>query len=515
MNAFNLLILDDEALIRQGLMARIRRMGFSEFSLLEADSAVAALARMRETPVHAAIVDICMPGQSGLQFIADAKRIRPGMEFVLLSGFSEFSYAQQAISLGVRAYLCKPVSNAILQQTLTELLHQLSAATPASQDARIAAELDGLFAKDGRGVLLPLPALSAHCPQLLDRRHSTALGLLHLEQPGAAGANENAAALLPLVREVLGSGWAFSCPRRQERLYLLFYADQPETLSAEIGRFFDRLLQRMQQAGMERTLFLGCSKPAPRLHPLMAEEAGAALLQRHFRGRSALCFYEAALQTRPQGLPSAELEMLRRELLRGSRGRIQQRLEALFSESLFAGKDLAYLNRLWVSVLQLMLSAFPQLDSGAVNHLLLQLSSFEAYAARDQILSALMRLVDQGLGPSSARNVEDRVDGLVRYIQEHYNEEIVIQALADDYGMTPGYLASLFKKKTNKTIVQYITDLRLRRAKEYLEKTSLSVADIAQNVGFNESQYFSRVFKKSVGVTPGQYRLLHAKKSGE
>ena len=161
-----------------------------------------------------------------------------------------------------------------------------------------------------------------------------------------------------------------------------------------------------------------------------------------------------------------------------------------------------------------MLNTFPRLDSGTVNHLLIQVSRFEAYAARDQIIAALMKLADQGLGPATAMEPEDKVDSLVRYIQAHYNEEISIQALADHYGMTPGYLSSLFKKKTNKTIVQYITDLRMKRAREYLEKSNLSIADIAQNVGFNEAQYFSRVFKKCVGVTPGQYRLVHRKKGG-
>lgn len=516
MSAFHLLILDDEALIRQGLMARIRRMGLSEFELLEADSAAAALALFQEMPIHAVLADICMPDQSGLQFIAAARKLQPETLFVVLSGFSEFAYAQEAISLGVRAYLCKPVSNAVLRQTLADLLHQLSGRDPEQrQDEAVAAELGRYFAQSGRGADGALPALSSRCPALLDRRHSVILGVLQIERSGfGGGQGGNASSVARLCRDEMQgrNGWVFACPQQQNRLYLPFFAAQPAALSPEISSFFEGLLRRCRQAGIEDMLFLGCSRPAPRLHSLMAEEASAALLQRRFRGQSALCFYEAAVHSRPQGLPNLELEILRREILRGSRSKIQQRLEELFSEDLFAGGELAYLNWLWVSVISLMLNTFPRLDRGTVNHLLIQVSRFEAYAARDQIIAALMNLADQGLSPATAMEAEDKVDSLVRYIQAHYNEEISIQSLADHYGMTPGYLSSLFKKKTKKTIVQYITDLRMKRAREYLEKSSLSMADIAQNVGFNEAQYFSRVFKKSVGITPGQYRLVHRKK---
>lgn len=77
--------------------------------------------------------------------------------------------------------------------------------------------------------------------------------------------------------------------------------------------------------------------------------------------------------------------------------------------------------------------------------------------------------------------------------------------------MTPNYFSSLFKKEIGQSTVNYITNLRISKAKELLEKTDKSVVGIAELIGYNDSNYFFRVFKKNAGVTPQQYRIIKSK----
>lgn len=94
----------------------------------------------------------------------------------------------------------------------------------------------------------------------------------------------------------------------------------------------------------------------------------------------------------------------------------------------------------------------------------------------------------------------------VQYIREHYNENIVINDLAERYGMSPNYFSSVFKKEVQQSTVNYITEIRMEKAKELLETSDLSVVDIAKKSGYEDSQYFFRVFKKHTGMTPLNYR---------
>ena len=111
-------------------------------------------------------------------------------------------------------------------------------------------------------------------------------------------------------------------------------------------------------------------------------------------------------------------------------------------------------------------------------------------------------------------NLESNVDATaknkmklaVKYITEHYNEDIAINDLAERFTMSPNYFSSVFKKETGQTTLNYIKELRLKKAKEYLVGSEKSVVDIAKEVGYEDSQYFFKVFKKATGQTPMQYR---------
>ena len=101
---------------------------------------------------------------------------------------------------------------------------------------------------------------------------------------------------------------------------------------------------------------------------------------------------------------------------------------------------------------------------------------------------------------------KDKIQLATQYIKKHYNENLSINGLAELYNMSPNYFSSVFKKELDQSAVNYITEVRMEKAREYLKDTDLSVIEIAENVGYEDSQYFFRVFKKTTGVTPLQYR---------
>ena len=103
-------------------------------------------------------------------------------------------------------------------------------------------------------------------------------------------------------------------------------------------------------------------------------------------------------------------------------------------------------------------------------------------------------------------NARNKIMLALQFIQENYNENIAINELAERYGMSPNYFSSVFKKELKQSTVNYITEFRIKKAREFLVETDKSVVEIAKKVGYEDSQYFFRVFKKSTGLTPLQYR---------
>lgn len=94
----------------------------------------------------------------------------------------------------------------------------------------------------------------------------------------------------------------------------------------------------------------------------------------------------------------------------------------------------------------------------------------------------------------------------IRYIKEHYTENISVAQVAANIGYSESYFGYAFKKKYKMSVSQYIRELQLAKAKDLLENTSFSVASVASYVGFDDSNYFSALFKKYFGLSPKEYR---------
>ena len=94
----------------------------------------------------------------------------------------------------------------------------------------------------------------------------------------------------------------------------------------------------------------------------------------------------------------------------------------------------------------------------------------------------------------------------IRYVKEHYTEDVSLSQLAKKYHFELSHFSRLFKKDTGKNYSEYVVELRMKLAKRYLLESELSVEEIAEKVGYNSSRHFRELFKKYIGVTPGEFR---------
>ncbi len=109
-----------------------------------------------------------------------------------------------------------------------------------------------------------------------------------------------------------------------------------------------------------------------------------------------------------------------------------------------------------------------------------------------------------------AKSAKDRTNGVIKiaknYIEENYQRQFTINEVAKQLAITPSHLMHLFKQKTGSTFGDYLTAFRMKKAIDLLANTELSIADIANLVGYQDSNYFSRIFKSNQGMTPSEFK---------
>ncbi len=93
-----------------------------------------------------------------------------------------------------------------------------------------------------------------------------------------------------------------------------------------------------------------------------------------------------------------------------------------------------------------------------------------------------------------------------KYIDENYAQPITLEDISREINVSPQYFSKLFKEETGKNFIDYLTGIRMEVAKELLSQGDLSIKEIGYRIGYNDPNYFSRIFKKTVGVTPTEYR---------
>jgi AraC family transcriptional regulator, transcriptional activator for feuABC-ybbA operon len=119
---------------------------------------------------------------------------------------------------------------------------------------------------------------------------------------------------------------------------------------------------------------------------------------------------------------------------------------------------------------------------------------------------SLFAVIDEIVRLESGISAGNGMEHIIQYMNEHYSDPLNRSQLAARAGWSPTYFSTLFKEQTGQSPIQYLNKLRIDRAKQLLRSTSMPITQIAADVGFTDSFYFARIFTKSTGFSPSEYR---------
>ncbi|HYH05260.1 MAG TPA: helix-turn-helix domain-containing protein, partial [Bacillota bacterium] len=108
--------------------------------------------------------------------------------------------------------------------------------------------------------------------------------------------------------------------------------------------------------------------------------------------------------------------------------------------------------------------------------------------------------------PENPKKDSRLIEALKDYLNSHYQEALTLSKIAETFSVNPNYLCERFKQQTGEHFVTYLTRLRIEQAKLLLEDVTVRAYEVGFRVGYDDPTYFSKVFKKVVGLTPTEYR---------
>lgn len=524
---YSILIVDDEKGITEGLHLILQR------NMPECTIAGVAyngaegfdLAVQLEPDII--LTDIRMPQADGLEMIRRLKTAGCNARFIILSGYSEFEYAKNAITLGVKFYINKPVEEEELYDVIKKAYADIEAERARtlkiqSLEDTVQSNMKNMKEFVLRDVLDSVGDSSASMKYLLDscgfpvshKQYVCALLELGGESPDVTGNSFH-----PLAEGIKKhlSSYADTVALRYAGMQIAIVVSHHEPveypkLAASVGSIKNELAEKL---GIPVTVGIGLVYEDFSGMGRSFEEARHALGYKVIKGGGSIITYKEIQNITGSRRAVSQEDIQRLEVcidqmdLQGC----SDVIKGIFDKMAEDG-DLS-LSDLQLQCMNIILSGIRKMPamqfhlSEFLGKNILSLESISRFKTLEQLKNWLINTIRSIVELKFMRKVpvkKDVIADIKEYISENFDKDISLAELSGKFFMNPYYLSQLFKEKTGDTYLNYLMKLRINRAKELLEKTDLKVYEVCERVGYSDTNYFSKLFEKLVGCRPSEFK---------
>ncbi len=538
MNEIKVFLVEDEMVIRRGIKNSIdwEKEGYI-FCGEASDGELAYPMIIKEKP-DILITDIRMPFMDGLELCKLVKKELPDIKILILSGYDEFDYAKEAIRLGVTEYLLKPISSGKLLEALNgvsesirrekedkDLVHKYMEEMRENTEH----EKQKFFEQMIAGNLSMADALetgkkyemnlSAGMYNLLLFRFT--LGEENRKSGELLGEAEYAIEKLTERLE-----YVFEFQRGVEGWAFLLMADNEEQMSERVKEL-SKDLEEIMKNYSTIAYFGGIGQPVARLRELERSfrEAERALAARFTMELNRIISVEdIRMAQNVDTLDDIEITsfgeiektrtMLEKFLNNGAEDEIDEFVDVYISELPEENLKSVLMRQYIIMDAYIVMMSFCEKIEGIEGEMQAQSeelkNSMKTIQTLEEIKNYIRMLLKKIIGVRdtiSGRRYSDIIEIAKDQIRKTYmSDEISLNTIAAEVGMSPSYFSSIFSKEMGKTFVEYLTEIRMDRAKELLMCSSMKTSEIGYEVGYKDPHYFSYIFKKTQNCTPKEFR---------
>lgn len=438
------------------------------------------------------LVDIRMPKMDGLAFIENAKKTHPETVYVIMTAYSDFSYAKTAIQLGVEAYLLKPINKTELEKLLSRLLHKMNEKKLSRMTGSV--RVDELEHKG----ILRYPFVMALAFYSTEEEIGERIEVIVQSQ--MAQKEEH--------HENCFSYFLRNCSRSTCYVFLLNTEVNNRDTGRECGEAVINAMEGITvKAAVSEVFERSCFKEA-------VNQSLCFLKRKMFYDQEKLIFFSLGkLNTLDTGgQVRKELEQIYGMISRGEYEHVEEGLLEIIDNLIQKSSSVPLIeegiNEVLVLLSHLTKDTNSDIDFNILFHDFRSKDYLLIYDAAEELRASLRNLVKYLLGIMQQGKTTDIIARIKEYIEKNYGDSLNATELAQKYGLSVSYLSTLFKERTGVNLTAYMEGIRMEKAKNLLKNREWRVTEIAIHVGYSNSNYFSKVFKKYTGVTPREFREM-------
>lgn len=529
---YRVMIADDEGIVIDSLRVIIER-SWPEKCIVESAKTGRSVIELAERfRPDIAFMDIQMPGINGIDAIEEIQKTNPATQFIILSAYDKFDYAKKALSLGVMEYMMKPFNarkiNSCLERAMKKVdeerdrrardlenKEKLETVIPIIENGFLHSILFENFRNNAEEIM--------KFKELLDVRQE--YGYIVMIEYGDTledgnltnpiGASVKAHGFYQELREITRE--FFPCLTGQavaNRVILLVPCDQPEAEYGERLQMIERgrnmLCKLRRRIDAQFRIGIGTIKPMEEIAASYSEAQRAMKSTR----RSVAHIKDIATIHEPErnGYP-ADDEKRMIALVRNGNFQGASQMAAEITDYLFRVYS-DYPDQIKNRLLELVFEARRQLpeekrygkpfpEAPAYYQ---ELNQINGNAELQQwFLDKIGMICVEGHNDESGKS--NRIISKAKtYIEANFHRDISLEEVSRTINISPYYFSRMFKEETGVTFIEYLTEERMKRARQLLEDRRLSIKEVCLESGYSDPNYFSRIFKKAEGVTPTEYR---------
>ena len=542
---------EDEVVVRETIKRMIpwEELGF-ELVGEAADGEMALPLLIRQQP-DLLITDIKMPFMDGLTLARLAKKEIPGLKVVILSGYDDFNYAKQAIGIGVEDYLLKPITKNALIERLSEIRSRYEhEKTQKEYYEKFQREMQAYEKNSSRDFFEALVDGSMDMMEVYKRAEKLGLDIvaeaynvliftMNCDEDFSGQRDEYSsweAESLELLENFCAGHSSAMLFRSNIFSYGVLLKGQRETIEENTRACVDEIRKILSRQDGRREWFLAVGQSVERLSQIQKSyhTASRAFSQRYLYDENILYYDEMETMEHPGGqaetednayLQKVDVNALNPAILQKflSNG-LQEETENFVKDYFYAiGQEpmesLVFRNYVILNVRFSVISFIKglgcdtnEMESADTEEVLAEsgknMESAIAYAKK--MISQAIEIRDQNSGNKNRSILKTAVD----FIDSHYMEEdISLNTVANVANVSSNHFSALFSQNMGQTFIEYLTTLRMNKAKELLRCTGMRSSEIAGEIGYKDAHYFSYLFKKTQGMTPSDYRKAREDKA--
>lgn len=537
---FSLLVVEDEEMIRNKILNNInwRENGFD--NVYHAADGLEALDIVKNKDIDIVVTDIQMPEMNGIELIKEIKRISKKVRVIIITAYAEFEYARESIKLNVDDFILKPFRSkdllVIVKKVVEEIIRERNENYEIENLRRQLREnketlreklfhdlLNNSFIGNIADDLVYLDLTS-----LIDKDYFvTVVNISNFAQLIQDNDEEQKyicnltlynwiVKFLSVYNVIEGSDIIPATNfhvinYRADQIVILFFNETDAVIS-----LLEELIDRgAKDLGFNLTVGIGNKYQNLRdMYISYKEACSAAMLSRIYGKGTVYIFNDLNLGNR---LYSKQLHILTdtklyEDLKVGAFEEVKKDVVEIISQIKSAKLELDAVNTIINNIVLLSCKTVNELGYNIFDIMDDKFSlNFSIYEINDLIeleewLFGFFFRINECISRNRSSRNELLISKIREYIDANYYENITLTGISKIFGISSGYLSSLFYEYNGMNFIDYLSNLRIQKAKMLLKNTDLRIYEISEKVGYRDAYYFSTAFKKIVGINPTDYR---------